>query len=329
MELSCSDPTKTSILFTRIHAPSLHFPVNVVRTFMVKLSEIVPVILNWNQPEVTADCIQALVSSGFREDQLIVVDNGSTDGSPELLGARFPQLLVLKNSYNLGFAKGCNVGIRFALEQKAKFLWLLNNDTIPSSDTASEMLALANANPTIGVVGAQLRNSQSPHDLQALGGGWVSPSLGRSRLAHDSTFLQRKWPFISGASMLIRAEVFSDIGLLDENFFFYWEDSDFSLRAKKAGWALGVAENAVLLHHGAASLGAWNPRTSELFSSGAALFFSKHSSFPLWPVLIGLMTRCLRLASLGKFDSIAASISGTLQGFHKAKLIRPDDQSHA
>lgn len=242
------------------------------------------VIPNWNGWRDTLECLGALRGLDHASLRPVVVDNGSTDDSVARIRAAFPDCDLITLDRNLGFAGGTNVGIRHAVQAGADYVWLLNNDAIPEPGALRSMLETAHS-AGAGLVGSALRYTHAPETLQALGGGYVHWWLGLPHNIVRRRDLDRL-EYLVGASMLVRSDVFGDVGLLDEGFFLYWEDVDFCIRARDAGWGLAVATDAVVLHKegGTASGGA---RRSEVFADVHHLramtrFMKKHRR--LWPV---------------------------------------------
>jgi GT2 family glycosyltransferase len=216
--------------------------------------EVWVIILNWNGWRDTLACLDSLKRLDAPH-RVLVVDNGSTDESLARLGAVLDPEELLATGHNLGFAGGVNAGVRHALAAGARRVWLLNNDTVVAPGTLGAMLEVLGTNPRVGVVGSVLRYFHAPDRVQAWGAGSVRWWLGLPR-HHTSRRGTRDFDYLIGASLLIRAEVFDDVGLFDERFFLYWEDVDFSLRARSAGWELAVADGSVVLHKEGASANA-------------------------------------------------------------------------
>ncbi len=138
------------------------------------------VILNWNCHEMTAECIRSLLAMDAQNLEILLVDNGSSDGSAEILSRAFPQITVLPQERNLGFAAGCNVGMRHALANDAAYVLLLNNDTFVASDFIREMLAAIESDPRIGAVCPKIFFTDRPNLLWYAGADF-SPWTGTSK----------------------------------------------------------------------------------------------------------------------------------------------------
>jgi GT2 family glycosyltransferase len=262
----------------------------------VRPASVVCVLLNWNGWRDTVPCIQTLLTQDAPLT-IIVVDNASTDDSVQRIHAAFPQIEVLQAGANHGFAAGCNVGIRHALGARADFVWLLNNDTLAPPDTLAKLVSAAQ-DTHIGITGTVLRFLHDPASVQAWGGGTVSRRSGFS-----SHFLQPHAltpnSFLTFASVLIRREVFESIGLLDENYFMYFEDADFCVRTRDAGWHMKVAADTAVLHKEGGSAPARSPQQARIVTASGMRFLHKHghpaavAPWLYWLTRIG--SRLLRL----------------------------------
>ena len=212
------------------------------------------VILNWNGWQDTIECLHAIENISYRNIQIIVVDNGSTNDSIAKIRSAYPGVLLLESGKNLGFAGGNNVGIREALKQGAEYIWLLNNDTQPEKNALAALVAKALTDPKIGAVASVTYYADVPTAVEAWGGARVNLWIGYGR---NSTVPRADTWFdsLNGTSLLVSSRAIEDIGLLDEGFFLYWEDTEFCLRLRKSGWRIAAAENSRVLHKVNASTG--------------------------------------------------------------------------
>lgn len=210
------------------------------------------VILNWNGKNDTIACLQSL--GGYPE--IIVVDNGSSDDSVCEIRKQFPNVRVIETGINLGYAGGNNVGIETALKEGAGAVLLLNNDTKASPGMLEAFIQSAKNLPTVGIWGGYPLRHSHPDQLDHLGGVW-----NREKGDFDLIGVREKKGFrteipldyVCGCSIFIRREVFEKIGLLETKFFLYWEEADFGMRAKKAGFEIGICYDAILHHKVSAS----------------------------------------------------------------------------
>ncbi len=215
------------------------------------------VTVNWNRAKDTLECVDSLLQ-GNPGTEVVVVDNGSTDGSPDFLRERHPDLTVIENSSNLGYVKGANMGIRLALEKGATHVLLLNNDAIARPGMVSELLGLFARNPSAGIAGPKIFYYGT--DIMWFNGGHFNDLLGFSThplmdRRDDGGDQEREVRYITGCAMMVRSEVFRKVGLFDEDFDIYAEDLDLCLRAKENGYGSWLMPKATAEHKVSLSTG--------------------------------------------------------------------------
>jgi GT2 family glycosyltransferase len=212
------------------------------------------IVLNWNGWQDTLACLDALREGTYSELNIIVVDNGSTDDSVARIRSTHPEVLLLESGKNLGFAGGNNVGIRHALAHGADYVWLLNNDTKPAPAAMSALVAKAQTDPRIGAVSSICFYAHEPSAVEAWAGArvnlWVGYGRNSTQPRPDDWFHS-----LNGTSVLIAGSALKEVGLLDEGFFLYWEDTEFCLRLRKKGWRIAAAPDSQVLHKVNASTG--------------------------------------------------------------------------
>ncbi|MDP1884136.1 MAG: glycosyltransferase family 2 protein [Candidatus Moranbacteria bacterium] len=205
------------------------------------------IILDYNGGDLLRNCLESVSRVDYGNLSVIVVDNASTDGSLEMSKVVFPEAVVIRNEKNLGFAGGNNVGIKYALENKADYVLLLNQDTEVEPDFLKKLVQASGENPEAGILSPLIFWKRT--DEVWFSGGWVNwlnmKSYHSKKAGSGKPF---KSGFITGCSMFVKKDVFEKIGLLDDKFFLYWEDADFSYRAKKAGFATLVVPESVIYH---------------------------------------------------------------------------------
>jgi GT2 family glycosyltransferase len=200
------------------------------------------IVLSWNGREDTERCLDALAKVREPPVRIVCVDNGSTDGSVEAVRDRHPEANLIENGRNLGFAGGCNVGIRWALAQGAEWVVLVNNDAVIAPDAIAGFAAAAEQRPEAGVLAGKLYRADRPDRIWYAGQrflAWLGYS-GRHRGEgrRDGPRYQRLSPTdrANGALMAISRAAIERVGMLDEELFAYVEDVDYSLRARDAGF---------------------------------------------------------------------------------------------
>jgi GT2 family glycosyltransferase len=269
------------------------------------------ILVNWNNYTDTATCLSSLRQLSYANYDVIVVDNGSTDDSAARLRDAFPDLNIIELGRNLGFAGGCNAGIRFALSQGSDFVWLLNIDTTVDRDALRALVDKARSSPRLGACGSAIYFMDDPQRLQAWGGGHVNFWLGRSR-----HFIQpvpdESVEFITGASMLISRTAIESIGLLDEYFFMYWEDADYCFRLRASGWDLAVAGQSRVWHKGSSSVGKESAKLDRYFNASAKRFFRKHAAVSSVTIWTGGTLRFAKRLLRGDWTRARAVLAGIL-----------------
>jgi len=214
------------------------------------------IIVNWNNYFDTKECINSLRLSSYPVTKIILVDNASTDGSAERLRETYLQdakVYYIQNEMNLGFAGGVNKGIKHAIRQSADYVFIINNDAIVDKDCIKILYSAMKDDPCIAIAGPRIFYYHAPQRIWQGGGyfsklktGVVIPEKGK--LQTESPLLVRQVSFLTGCAMLIKTKVFEKIGFFDEDFFFYAEDADFCLRAKRAGFKLLYVPSAKVWH---------------------------------------------------------------------------------
>lgn len=233
------------------------------------------VILNWNGKKDTLACLKSLEGSSC---EIVVVDNGSTDDSVTAILSAYPEITFISTGANLGFAGGNNVGIEYALKQGADLVLLLNNDTVVDPQFIAALKEAAKSSE-YGILGAYPLRYSEPTKLDHLGGIWNSQTatfnlVGLS--APQGFRTDQNLDYVCGCSILVRREVFEKIGLLEPTFFLFWEEADFCMRAKKAGFKLGICYDAKLLHKVSASFVGGTPHKTYFWWRGRLLWMERN-----------------------------------------------------
>jgi len=212
------------------------------------------IVLNWNGKDDTLECLDSLQKLDYQNFEIVVVDNGSTDGSENVIRSSFPSVRFLQTGKNLGYAGGNNVGMRFALEHGADYVWLLNNDTVVDSRALTSLVEIAQADPKIAFVGSKIY-FYDRHNLIWCVGGTIDLAAG-GRTDHPGMHQEDKGQFekisdvgyVSGCSLLAGRAAISAIGLLPEEYFLYCEETDWNLAAQRKGYRTVMAPASHVWH---------------------------------------------------------------------------------
>lgn len=245
-----------------------------------KMPKVFILVLNYNGRQTVLNCLKSIYAQDYPNFEVVLIDNNSTDESFELAKQNFSNAHFIKNNFNLGFAAGNNVGIRFALEKFADYVFLLNNDAYLEKNTLSLLIQKAAKNPTALV---------SPLIEKNDGATWFAEgkinwlTMKTMHIRKNTKNKCHSSEYLTGCALLVGKKVFQKIGLMDENFFLYYEDADFSLRAKKAGFSLLVYPEAKIIHDEQSNEN--NPEKIYWLVVSGLRFFQKHTPFYLQPWL--------------------------------------------
>ena len=213
------------------------------------------IIVNWNGRDDTLECLESLKNNDYPNYEVVIIDNGSKDKF--LISDS--EVKIIYNRKNLGFSGGNNVGIKYALKNKADYVLLLNNDTIVSTDFLSKMVEVAENDNKIGIVGSKIYFPNSSKIWFA--GGKINWLYNKGTMKgfneidngqYDQPEIQ-KTDYITGCCTLIKREVVEKIGLMPEEYFLYYEDTDWSLNAQKYGYKCVFVPKAIVYHKGSKS----------------------------------------------------------------------------
>lgn len=283
---------------------------------------IAAVTLNWNRAPDTLVCLRSLGAAGLLPEQMIVVDNGSSDDSAAAIRKAYPQAQLLLNDSNRGFAGGINVGLRWALAAGFPYLLVLNNDAAVSPDALRILLAAAGERPHAGVLSPLIRYAGD-------GRIWFAGSYRRRLLPgeHWPAYRTRRAlapeprpiDYATGCAVLLRAEMLRAVGLFDEAYFFYWEDLDLCERARRAGWQVLLVPAAVVDHHVSASLGEESPAKWTYLGRYMPTFYRRYYRWPAASMLVYAAWVALREALRGNGAAVRPFLSGVAAGWQEPK----------
>ncbi len=234
------------------------------------------ILLNWNGKKDTLECLASLVPL---KCQVLVVDNGSLDDSVATFRSKFPHVPVLETRANLGFAGGNNVGIEWALRHRAEWILLLNNDTIVDPNLLHAFLDAAQKRPQAKIFGAKILRYHTPNIIDHLGGYWDATKaefFSHHSGKEDTLIPMQSVDYVCGAALFMHRSVPEKIGLLEEKYFLFWEESDFCIRAKKAGFEVWTAPDAKIWHKVSSSFTGGKPHTHYFWWRSRLLFLSRH-----------------------------------------------------
>jgi GT2 family glycosyltransferase len=238
------------------------------------------IVLNWNGKDDTVECLDSLMKMSYPNFRVVVVDNGSTDGSIEVFKSRFPEVELVLNGENVGFAEGNNRGMQHAYQRGADYVFVLNNDTVVHQDMLTHLVSVAEADPQVGITTPKVYYYDAKDVIWAAGAKRSRFSLGaydtgmgqRDGLAHD---VEKEIDYAFGCCMLIRREVLEQVGMFDTRFFIYFEDTDLCIRTQQSGYKIVYVPQAKMWHK--VALSTKSERFSYIWAKSKMLFYRKHT----------------------------------------------------
>lgn len=271
------------------------------------------VIINWNTRDMLRDCLQTVFAGlGDLNAEVIVVDNASTDGSGLMVATEFPQIRLISNVANRGFAAANNQGFAAA---KGRHVLLLNSDTLVLGAVLPAMVDFMDAHPAVGIMGPRVLNRDGTMQVSATGfptlGRLVAQTLGLNRFKAFDGYRMAQWDrrsqreveVISGCCMLVRGSALQKVGPLDADFFFYGEETDWCRRFADAGWQVVFAPVGEIVHFGGGSVRSLNHKRDVMLTEGTVRLHRKHG---------GLLAGLACYALLFGFNLSRAALWGLL-----------------
>jgi GT2 family glycosyltransferase len=262
------------------------------------------IVVNWNSYELTRDTINSLNATTYKEYDIIVVDNASSDGSAAELKNDFPFIILLQSDSNRGFTGGNNIGMQYALDHGYELQLLLNNDVEVEPSFLEPLIKVFN-NKNIGAA-QPLIYFHHNHELiwnagskyNSLLGITSTPGYNSLDKGQTQKNIQKQIDWITGCAFMIRSNVLQEVGLLTEAFFIYYEDVDLSFKIKRAGYELAYVPSSVIYHIAGMSHKS-EQKTKEGFISAKVhylnarnriWFLKKYTSLWAWPFVFGYQT---------------------------------------
>ncbi len=301
---------------------------------MEHIARVGVVLLNWNGAASTIPCIESLLAGSRQPWRILVVDNGSADHSDEQIRARFPFVELIRNPHNLGASGGRNVGVRYMLAEGAEATLLLDNDTIVAGGCLETLVRCLDDDPQVAVATGKIMLQEPPNRIWYAGADWrhfsfTAPHRGRSRVDHGQFDTPCDVGFAPTCCMLIRSEAFERVGLFSERYWFYWEDAEWCLRARRAELRLRFVPAAVLWHRSSNTYAKNTLGSSRGTASAAAHYlitrnrlvtirrYSRSSTqtfVAIAIVLIGSLYRTCGFTALGRWEKLTALWRGLVEG---------------
>lgn len=281
------------------------------------------ILINWNTPKVTAECLATLRNVTYRPLEVIVVDNGSTDDSMQVLPRQFPEFRFVPAGKNLGFTGGNNLGMAVA---RGDCFLLLNNDTEVPPNFLKPLVDRLLFRDSVGVVSPKIRYHHTPDVIQYAGSTPIHPVTGRGGFIgsgerdagqHDEA---RQTYIAHGAAMLVKRSVAEKVGVLFDPMFIYYEELDWSERIRKAGYEIWYEPKSLVMHKESITVGKASPRKVHMQTRNRIVFIRRNSPswavaiFYMYYILVAMPLRLLRYLLAGQKEFAEAFFRGSKEG---------------
>jgi len=250
------------------------------------------IVINWNTYKLTFECLKSLEKITYKNHTVFLVDNGSVDGSGDKLYSEFPKTFYLKNEKNIGFTGANNLAIEKAIKQNFDYVLLLNSDTEVIPNFLGHLVKRMEIAKTLAAVQPLILNYGKGDTIWNAGGSFnrffgLSITRNKNKIYAPELKIDSLTEWISGCCILVKTDVIKEIGLLDDRFFAYFEDVDWSIRMKSKGYKLGVEPKSIIYHHQSGSLvknntsneGALSPYAYYLNLRNHIYLIKKHAPF--------------------------------------------------
>lgn len=238
------------------------------------------IVLTWNQKQDTLVCLASLSRATYSCFRIVLVDNGSADGTPEEVREKFPEVHVIRNNKNLGFTGGNIKGAEYACAQGADYIMLLNNDVEVAPDFLERLIEVAESDAKIGAIGPVIYFFEPRDRVQSAGCHRKWLGLNNQKLFYGKT--DEKIPellesdMVTGAALCVKRKVIEEVGFLDDIYFAYNEDVDLCYRIRQAGYRIVTVKASRIWHKVSASTGGLrNPVNQYLMARGHSIFIRK------------------------------------------------------
>lgn len=244
------------------------------------------IILNWNGLEDTVECLESLKKITYPDYKVILVDNDSKGNDTQVLEEKFGGYVhLIQNDRNYGYTGGNNIGIRYVLNNSSpEYFLILNNDTVVAPDFLDRMIEMAESDASIGIVGPKVYYYKFPNRIQSAGAK-VNMRTGQASLIGVKEMdagqydTQQEVDYVFGCCLLIKKEVIQKVGLFDESYFCYWDETDYCFRAREAGYKVVYIPEAKMWHKAPLKLKVWDKTPMGDKASGLSYYYMARNNF--------------------------------------------------
>jgi GT2 family glycosyltransferase len=285
--------------------------------------KVVVIIVIWNGVNDTIECLRSLLQDGYPNLDIVVVDNGSSDGSVALLREMQFPVRIIEAGSNLGFTGGNNLGMAEAKRLQARYVFLLNNDTTLERGVIKALVDAAEANPAAAIVAPVMHYYDNPSDVWFAG---ATVNLATAEATHDASARPSRWEppyatsWVSGCGMLVKMVAIEQVGGFDDRFYLTWEDVDWCLRMRRVGWNVVVAPKARIFHKGGRSGAKLSGVRSYYAVRNSLLLASKHSGWRYCNAFIYVIGRHIRAGLRSSSPDRREILSTTFEGLRDHML---------
>ncbi|MFL0251739.1 glycosyltransferase family 2 protein [Clostridium neuense] len=241
------------------------------------------VILNYNTINDTLECITSLKNIDYINYEIVVVDNSETVDCYNLLKDKFNEYKIIRTDENLGYANGNNIGIKYALDNGADYICVLNNDVVVEENFLSKTVEVLNNNKDVGIAGPCICEYKDRSKVQCAGAS-ISLYTGLTRrvgkgMSYDNKDKENMVvDFLGGACFVCKRQVFEKIGLIPENYFLFFEETEFCIRAQKAGYKLLCVYGSKVYHKGSATISKFGGLSYYFLNRNRVVFIKRNSN---------------------------------------------------
>ena len=247
------------------------------------LPRVTIILLNWNEYQDTIECVVSLKDMEYDNYEILIVDNGSTNNSVEILQEKFPEITLIKSKENLGFCEGNNVGIRHALEDNSDYVFVLNNDTVVDRCVLKSLVKVAESNNDMCIYAPKIYFYDKPTVINSCGTAldWLKlrPYIGECGQEDNGQFAEIvEKDIFPGAALFMKKDVIEKVGMFESGLFIFHEDTDLCLRSKKAGCKNLLVPQAIVYHKTQMSMGKHHFLTNYYSTRNFLYVTRKHAS---------------------------------------------------
>lgn len=284
------------------------------------------VLLAWNHLGDTIECLESIRRMQYPNIRLLLVDNGSTDGTADHIRTHYPDVEVIISAENVGIARGYNLGMAYALERGCDYVLVLNNDTTVDPNLVEELVKAGEAQPRAGILMPKIVYYDYPARLWSTGARRrrFPPAIvfiGLNRLDRPAYAEPREIDYAPSCALLIRRELMEKIGPFDSSFFFYYDDYDYCHRARQASYTIHYVPTAVVRHK--VSVSTQHSHKPDqwwiVWGRSTAFFYYKHESLATLIAHMAWIT--VREAITGNLTRIPLFWKGAITGLREARVL--------